>query len=109
MIRWPPGRLAATLVHKFRFDGIVYDRCIDTTAGALPFRIDLQVLGEKNPQLGNMYSFFLFQDEFPKMALIWQLISGEREDFPEDAINQEEKVTFNKITLFRYPNINFSG
>ncbi len=48
VIRWPPGRLAATLVHKFRFDGIVYDRCIDTTAGALPFRIDLQVLGEKN-------------------------------------------------------------
>ena len=51
----------------------MYDRCIDTSNGALPFKIDMQV-------------------EFPKMALIWELITGEREDFPEDAITQEERV-----------------
>lgn len=70
---WSPGKLAATLIHKFRFDGIVYDRCIDTSTGALPFRLDMQV-------------------EFPKMALIWQLIAGRREDWPDGVISQEEQV-----------------
>lgn len=56
-----------------RFDGIVYDKCIDTSSGALPFRLDLQ-------------------SEFPKMSLIWQLISGDRDNFPEDSLSQEEKV-----------------
>ena len=30
---WTPGKLAANLIHKFRFDGIRYDRCVDTSTG----------------------------------------------------------------------------
>ncbi len=41
---WTPGRLAANLIHKFRFDGIQYDRCIDTTPGTPPITLDLQVM-----------------------------------------------------------------
>ena len=54
---WTPGRLAANLIHKFRFDGIRYDRCVDTSTGALPLVLDLQ-------------------SEVPKMALVWQFIEG---------------------------------
>ena len=61
-------------IFRFRFDGITYDRCLDTSTGAIPLTLDLQ-------------------EEFPKMALIWQLIAGERENFPEDALTVEEKVT----------------
>ena len=32
------GHLAASLLHNFRFDGIEYDRCIDTSSGAFPIR-----------------------------------------------------------------------
>ena len=35
---WSMGNLAANLLHNFRFDGIHYDRCIDTSVGALPLR-----------------------------------------------------------------------
>ena len=35
---WSMGHLAGSLLHNFRFDGIVYDRCIDTTTGAFPIR-----------------------------------------------------------------------
>ena len=56
---WAPGRLAANLIHKFRFDGIKYDRCVDTSTGALPLVLDLQ-------------------SEVPKMALTWQFIEGRK-------------------------------
>jgi hypothetical protein len=71
---WTPGRLAAAVVHKFRFDGIMYDRCVDTSTGAAPIRIDMQV-------------------EYPTMALIMQLIAGGNDDIPVDALSQREKVT----------------
>ena len=51
----------------------MHDRCLDTSTGALPLTLDLQ-------------------SEFPKMALVWQLIAGNRDNFPEDALNVEEKV-----------------
>ena len=35
---WSMGHLAGSLLHNFRFDGIKYDRCIDTTTGAFPIR-----------------------------------------------------------------------
>ena len=35
---WTMGNLAANLLHNFRFDGIHYDRCIDTSVGAFPIR-----------------------------------------------------------------------
>ena len=70
---WTPGRLAAAIIHSYRFDGIMYDRCVDTSSGAEPIRIDMQV-------------------EYPKMALITQLISGASDKIPEDAISQREKV-----------------
>ena len=35
---WSMGHLAASLMHNFRFDGIEYDRCIDTSSGAFPIR-----------------------------------------------------------------------
>ena len=59
---WTPGRLAANLIHKFRFDGIKYDRCVDTSTGALPLVLDLQ-------------------SEVPKMALIWQFIEGRKKHY----------------------------
>eukprot|EP00095_Tigriopus_kingsejongensis_P009018 maker-scaffold674_size113878-snap-gene-0.17 protein:Tk09018 transcript:maker-scaffold674_size113878-snap-gene-0.17-mRNA-1 annotation:"PREDICTED: uncharacterized protein LOC658236" len=68
---WNPGRLATTLIHKFRFDGIKYDRCVDTSTGALPYRLDLL-------------------NEYPKLALIRQLLSGTADDFPEDVLSREE-------------------
>ena len=70
---WTPGRLAAAIIHSYRFDGIMYDRCVDTSIGAEPIRIDMQV-------------------EYPKMALITQLIAGAGDKIPEDAISQREKV-----------------
>ena len=72
---WTPGRLAAAIIHSYRFDGVMYDRCVDTSSGAEPIRIDMQV-------------------EYPKMALITQLISGASDTIPEDAISQREKVRF---------------
>ena len=51
----------------------MYDRCVDTSSGAEPIRIDMQV-------------------EYPKMALITQLISGASDKIPDDAISQREKV-----------------
>jgi hypothetical protein len=80
--KWTPGKLAATLIHRFRFDGIRYDRCIDTSTGALPFKLDMQT-------------------EFPKMALVWELISGEREDFPDNVISQQERVSLTKNQFSR--------
>lgn len=78
---WTPGRLAATLVHKFRFDGIHYDRCIDTSTGAVPLKLDLQA-------------------EYPKMQLIWQLVDGEREEFPDDALSPKEKCALHWILSY---------
>ena len=62
------------MVHRYRLDGIKYDRCVDTSTGALPFRLDLQT-------------------EFPKMALTRTLIDGRAEDFPEDLLTAEEEVS----------------
>ncbi len=70
---WTPGRLAAAVVHRFRFDGLQYDRCVDTTTGAPPIRVDMQV-------------------EYPKMALVMQLISAAPQDIPDEALTQREKV-----------------
>ena len=42
--------------YSFRFDGIHYDRCVDTATGALPLKLDAQV-------------------EYPKMEMIWQVCS----------------------------------
>ena len=39
---------------SLRFDGIHYDRCVDTATGALPLKLDAQV-------------------EYPKMEMIWQV------------------------------------
>ena len=35
--------MAANIIHRFRFDGIQYDRCADTTTGALPLKLDVEV------------------------------------------------------------------
>ena len=40
---WSAGRMAANIIHRFRFDGIQYDRCADTTTGALPLKLDVKV------------------------------------------------------------------
>ena len=40
--------------YSLRFDGIHYDRCVDTATGALPLKLDTQV-------------------EYPKMEMIWQV------------------------------------
>ena len=85
---WPPGKLAANLIHKFKFDGIKYDRCVDTSTGALPLKLDLE-------------------SEFPKMQLIWEFIEGNREDVPEDILEPEEKcalhwmISYSVNTTFR--------
>ena len=70
---WSPGRLANTLIRRFRIDGITYDGCVDTSTGALPYVIDMQ-------------------DEYAKMALVLELLSGvgTEDDFPEDALSAEE-------------------
>jgi len=36
--------------------------------------------------------FLCFQSEYTKMQLIWQLVDGNREEFPEESINPDEKV-----------------
>jgi hypothetical protein len=85
---WTPGRLAADLVHKFRFDGIHYDRCIDTSTGAVPLKLDLQA-------------------EFPKMQLIWKLVDGDRREVPDDILEPHEKcalhwmISYSVNTTFR--------
>lgn len=79
-VNWNPGRLAATIIHRFRFDGIQYDRCIDTSTGALPLKLDLV-------------------NSFSKMALVRLLISGNREDFPSDVLTKEESVSHQKFPV----------
>ena len=85
---WTPRRLAANLIHRFRFDGIRYDRCVDTSTGALPLVLDLQA-------------------EVPKMQLIWQLIDGDREAVPDDILEPREKcalhwmLSYHVNTTFR--------
>ena len=85
---WTPGRLAADLIHKFRFDGIHYDKCIDTSSGAYPLYLDLQ-------------------NEVPKMQLVWQLIHGDREELPDDILEPHEKcalhwmISYSVNTTFR--------
>lgn len=85
---WSPGRLAANLIHKFRFDGIHYDRCIDTSTGAWPLKLDLQA-------------------EIPKMQLIWELVDGDRQEVPEDILEPHEKcalhwmISYSVNTTFR--------
>ena len=75
------GRLASNLIHKFRFDGIKYDRCIDTSSGALPLSLDLQ-------------------SEVPKMQLIWQLIDGDRSEIPKGAfINHVVSWAVQSVTI----------
>ena len=82
------GRLAADLIHKYRFDGIHYDRCIDTSTGALPIVLDLQ-------------------SELPKMALVWKLLNGDREELPDDILEPNEKcalhwmISYSVNTTFR--------
>lgn len=85
---WKPAKLAGNIIHKFRFDGIAYDRCIDTSSGALPLKLDLEA-------------------EVPKMQLIWQLIDGDRSEMPEDILEPEEKcalhwmLSYSVNTTFR--------
>ncbi|TRY77882.1 hypothetical protein TCAL_09782 [Tigriopus californicus] len=75
LTNWNPGHLAATLIHKYRFDGIQYDRCIDTSfTGAVPYKLDLV-------------------NSFSKMALVRLLISGNRDDFPTDVLTKEESCS----------------
>ena len=74
MTSWSPSRMASTLLRRFRFDGIHYDGCVDTSTGALPFIIDMQ-------------------DEHAKMCLVRELLSesgSDPDDFPEDALTLEE-------------------
>ena len=78
---WTPGRLAANLIHKFRFDGIRYDRCVDTSTGALPLVLDLQ-------------------SEVPKMALVWQFIEGKMvHNFHMSQIRSLDRVTIRHILI----------
>ena len=78
---WTPGRLAANLIHKFRFDGIRYDRCVDTSTGALPLVLDLQ-------------------SEVPKMALVWQFIEGKVVyNFHMSQIRSQDRVTIRRILI----------
>ena len=78
---WTPGRLAANLIHKFRFDGIRYDRCVDTSTGALPLVLDLQ-------------------SEVPKMALVWQFIEGKVVyNFHMSQIRSQDRVTIRHILI----------
>ncbi len=85
---WSPGRLAANLIHAYRFDGIQYDRCIDTSLGASPLYID-------------------HQSEFPKMGLIWALVNGNRKEMPADILEPSEKcalhwmLSYSVNTTFR--------
>ena len=79
---WSPGRLAANLIHKFRFDGIRYDRCVDTSTGNLPLVLDLQA-------------------EVPKMQLIWQLLDGDREVVPEDILEPHEKCALHWMLSYQ--------
>ena len=91
---WTAGRMAANLIHKYRFDGIHYDRCVDTSTGALPLRLDTQV-------------------EYPKMEMIWQLIQGDRNEVPDDALSSEEKCSLHWMLSYsvnrtmRYEELNY--
>jgi hypothetical protein len=38
----------------------------------------------------------LFQSEYSKMLLIWQLVDGNRDEFPDESITDHEKVLFRK-------------
>ena len=88
MFNFYVGRLAANLIHKFRFDGIRYDRCVDTSTGAIPIVLDLQV-------------------ELPKMALVWDLLNGNRDELPDDILEADEKcalhwmISYSVNTTFR--------
>ena len=43
------------------------------------------------------------QSEYSKMLLIWQLIDGNREEFPEDSITDNEKVLISFINAVICP------
>ena len=55
---------------------------------------------KKNEKEAGIGTFFLkkhlliFQSEYSKMLLIWQLVDGNRDELPEDSITDNEKVYF---------------
>ena len=55
-------------------------------------------MNEKEAGIGT-FSFkkkhlLIFQSEYSKMLLIWQLVDGNRDELPEDSITDNEKVYF---------------
>ena len=78
---WSAGQMAANIIHRYRFDGIHYDRCVDTSTGALPLRLDVKA-------------------EYPKMEMIWQLIQGSRIQVPRDALNPEDTCTLHWLLSY---------
>ena len=69
---------------------------MDTSTGALPIVLDLQA-------------------ELPKMALVWQLLDGDREELPEDILEPHEKcalhwmISYSVNTTFREEEYSFYG
>ena len=67
---WTAGKMASTLIHRFRYDGIVDVGLVAT--GVLP------IITEKV--------------ESDKFRMQWRLLPGDGADFPESSLTTEEKV-----------------
>lgn len=63
--------MASTLLHRFRYDGIIDD--IDNDDSNVAITID--------------------REESDKFKLQWQLLPGQSTDFPEESLTQEEKCS----------------